>query len=238
VTLARILEPELMDDPDEAQSYDAMNHAEVNRRFVKDMLAVSQVGPRVLDLGTGTAQIPIELCRQVAECQVAGSEGSGQPAGTLDFRLQIVASDAAASMLDVARANIVAAGLDACIDLHCGDAKQLDFADGAFQSVMSNSLLHHLAEPLLALREMVRVTDKAGTIFVRDLLRPDTADEVESIVSQYARGEPPQNQQLLRQSLFAALTLDEIRAMVVGIGFDAATVSATSDRHWTFCGWR
>ena len=37
--LARTLEPELMDTAEEAQLYDAMDHAEVNRRFVDDLLA-------------------------------------------------------------------------------------------------------------------------------------------------------------------------------------------------------
>ncbi len=35
-------------------------------------------------------------------------------------------------------------------------------------------------------------------------------------------------------SLRAALTLDEIRALVESLGFDPASVQATSDRHWTW----
>ena len=36
--LPRVLEPEVMDSPEEARDYDAMDHAEVNRRFVADFL--------------------------------------------------------------------------------------------------------------------------------------------------------------------------------------------------------
>ncbi len=36
--LQRILEPELMDSPEEALAYDAMDHGEVNRKFVDDLL--------------------------------------------------------------------------------------------------------------------------------------------------------------------------------------------------------
>ena len=35
-------------------------------------------------------------------------------------------------------------------------------------------------------------------------------------------------------SLRAALSLSEVRAMVSSLGFEAETVQATSDRHWTW----
>ncbi len=37
--LSRVLEPEVMDTPEQASAYDAMDHSEVNRRFVDDVLA-------------------------------------------------------------------------------------------------------------------------------------------------------------------------------------------------------
>ena len=41
--LDRILEPEVMDSAEEARDYDAMDHSEVNRRFVDDLLAALRV---------------------------------------------------------------------------------------------------------------------------------------------------------------------------------------------------
>ena len=77
--LPRVLETEAMDTAAEAADYDAMNHAEVNRRFVEELLAFAKWDctprarrVRVLDVGTGTAQIPIELCRQAAGVHVTG----------------------------------------------------------------------------------------------------------------------------------------------------------------------
>ena len=40
--LARVPEPEVMDGPEEAMAYDAMDHTEVNQRFTDDALA--QIG--------------------------------------------------------------------------------------------------------------------------------------------------------------------------------------------------
>jgi ubiquinone/menaquinone biosynthesis C-methylase UbiE len=213
--LPRELEPEVMDAPSEARDYDAMDHAAVNRQFVADFLREGLTGlQRVLDVGTGTARIPIELCMQHANCTVVGN-------------------DAAASMLQIGGAHVTAAGLSERIELHLGDAKALSYPDGAFDSVISNSLIHHLAEPQLALLEMVRVLHPGGRLFVRDLVRPSTREAVEHLVASHAADEPPANQQLLRQSLLAALTLDEMRAMARQAGLPADSVQLTSDRHWT-----
>ena len=57
---------------------------------------------------------------------------------------------------------------------------------------------------------------------------------VEYLVQQYAGTENAHQQQLFRESLHAALTLDEIRALVVDLGFASETVQLTSDRHWTW----
>ncbi len=215
MTIPRVLEPELMDDPAEAESYDAMDHSQVNRAFVQELLAGGPVRNPVLDLGTGTALIPIELCRQSDNCR-------------------LVASDAAEHMLQRAIRNIQAAGVQDRITVHQGDSKRLEFQDSTFGCVISNSLAHHLAEPLLAMREMLRVLEPGGRLFVRDLLRPESQEDIARLVNLYAREETPFNQQLLRQSLHAALTLAEIRQIVVGLGFPEDSVRATSDRHWTW----
>ncbi|MHC4879290.1 MAG: class I SAM-dependent methyltransferase, partial [Planctomycetota bacterium] len=80
--LLRTLEPEVMDTAEEAADYDGMDHSEVNRRFVDDLLAditESAVGQRltgdgepvrILDVGTGTALIPIELFRRPVSASV------------------------------------------------------------------------------------------------------------------------------------------------------------------------
>lgn len=224
--LERQLEPELMDDSDEARAYDNMDHAEVNRAFVTDLLAAGLLdeGPvdpeadysMILDVGTGTAQIPIELCRRFENCRV-------------------VANDAATSMLDIARINVSIELCEHRIDLHHGDGKQLEYYDDLFDGVMSNSWLHHLPEPARGLSEMLRVCKPGGWLFSRDLFRPESDEAVEHLVRTHASSEPAGNQQLLRQSLHAALTLDEARSIIVALGLPAEAIQITSDRHWTLC---
>lgn len=219
--IPRVLEPEVMDTVEEARDYDRMDHAAVNRLFASDFLAAAQIlgveltSHEMLDLGTGTALIPIELCRQRAG-------------------LKILACDAAESMLALARQNVSQAGMADRIACELVDAKRMPFADGRFSAVMSNSIVHHIPEPLGVLREAIRVVRPGGLLFFRDLLRPANHDELEKLVKQYAGGENARSQKMFAESLHAALTLSEIRQMVEELGFDPEGVAQTSDRHWTW----
>lgn len=213
--LSRVLEPEVMDSVEEARDYDAMDHATVNRVFVADFLAAWDGRGPLLDVGTGTAQIPLELCRQHATADV-------------------VAVDLAEHMLAVGRDNVRRAGLEGRVRLQRCDAKGLPFDRGAFGAVLSNSIVHHIPEPRRVLTEMVRVTAAGGLLFVRDLLRPADEQAVAALVDQYAVGANDHQRQMFADSLRAALTLEEVRALVGSLGFRPESVQQTSDRHWTW----
>ena len=49
-----------------------------------------------------------------------------------------------------------------------GDVHDLDLADGAFDVVHAHQVLQHLADPVAALREMLRVTRPGGLVAARD----------------------------------------------------------------------
>jgi ubiquinone/menaquinone biosynthesis C-methylase UbiE len=213
--LQRVLEPEVMDTPEEARAYNAMDHSEVNRRFVDDLLAAGPVQGEILDLGTGTALIPIELCQR-------------------DPQARLLAIDLSVPMLDLARGNVEIASLMSQIMLDRVDGKELPYADGRFAAVMSNSIVHHIREPRGVLEEAWRVLAPGGLIFVRDLLRPPDDAAVRRLVDTYAAGATPPQRQMFGDSLWAALSLDEIRSLVVAVGLDPDAVQATSDRHWTW----
>ena len=213
--LSRVLEPEVMDCPEEARDYDAMDHGEVNRRFVADFRAAGPVEGEILDLGTGTAQIPVELARQ-------------------DDRARVVAADLSPNMLTLARYNVDRAGLSQRIVLDLVDAKGLPYDDGRFAAVVSNSIVHHVGRPRDVVVEAVRVLAQGGLIFFRDLLRPADDAAVKHLVTTYAGDDNKHQRQMFEDSLRAALTVDEFRGVVQSVGFDPLTVDATSDRHWTW----
>jgi len=220
--IPRILEPEVMDTEKEAADYDAMDHADVNRRFVEEFLQFAEAAAgngfsRVLDVGTGTAQIPIEFCRQ---------HSSGM----------ITAIDLSREMLKLAQNNVDAADFSDRIALEYVDAKQMPFEDRQFDAVISNSIIHHIPEPGNVLGETKRVLKPGGWLFVRDLLRPPDEATLDQLVQTYAGEENAHQQQMFRDSLHAALTLEEVGDLLRQQGLPADWVKATSDRHWTIAG--
>jgi ubiquinone/menaquinone biosynthesis C-methylase UbiE len=212
--LNRILEPEVMDDRDEASQYDSMDHVSVNERFVADLVAAGPLGEDCLDIGTGTALIPIALCRAVRE-------------------IRVMALDASHEMLDLARYRLEVAGMMHRVQLQFGDAKKLIFQSNYFDSVVSNSLVHHLPTHESFLPESLRVLRDGGLLFLRDLCRPNSLESMESIVDTVAKNESESARKMLRDSLHASLTLEEIQELALAAGLSKDCVSMTSDRHWT-----
>jgi ubiquinone/menaquinone biosynthesis C-methylase UbiE len=212
--LTRVLEPEVMDSDEEAREYDAMDHAEVNRAFCVDLLGLGPDLHATLDVGTGTALIPIEIGRRVPSAR-------------------IVAVDLASSMRRLADRNVEHAGLSGVIEVEMADAKRLPYPDGAFRCVVSNSILHHVPDPEQAIAEMRRVLAPGGVLFVRDLVRPEDDAEVAALVARYAANASPRQRALFEASLRAALRVEELRATGARYGIAPESIRKTSDRHVT-----
>lgn len=213
--LQRIPETEAMDSALEAEEYDAMDHAEVNACFVRDFAAAGGMPDVTLDLGTGTALIPLVLCEHM-------------PA------VRVVAVDYASEMLRVARRNIIAGDVRDRVTLVRADGKRLPFPGGSFPQVISNSIVHHLPEPAVIFAEAWRVLRPGGMVFFRDLFRPSDAATLQDIVERYAGDATPYQKKMFADSLHSALTVEEVRAIVSAFGLDKECVRASSDRHWTW----
>ncbi len=218
VSLPRILEPAPLDPFEEASEYQAMDHSGANSAFLDDLTA-AEIGQHVIDLGCGPAAIPIELCRR-------------------DAAVSVMAIDGEVEMLEIAKIEVDMEGMIDRITLQHADVGEMDdFEEGMADTVISNSLIHHLADPESGLRTCLRLVRPGGRLFIRDLYRPATQQDVDQLVSQYTKDENEFARQLFRQSLHAALTLDEIRSLAGGLGIAASHVQMTSDRHWTI-DWR
>jgi ubiquinone/menaquinone biosynthesis C-methylase UbiE len=236
-TLQRVLEPEVMDTLEEAVDYDAMDFVEVNGAFSEAALALVPPQPlaehratprQVLDAGTGTARIPILINQR--------QQRLSQPLW------QITAIDLAANMLKIGAEHVARAGLTQTIQLAQVDVKNLPYADASFDLVISNSIVHHLPDPLPFFKELRRVLKPGGGFLLRDLLRPNTEAEVQALVAQIGPEYNDHQQQLFGDSLRAAFTLPEIQALFEAAGLARAgedlinptvRIYASSERHWT-----
>jgi ubiquinone/menaquinone biosynthesis C-methylase UbiE len=213
--LQRTPEPKTLSPTQEADEYHSMNHDAVNRQFIDDLIAGGPVGPRVMDLGCGPADIPIALCDRLPS-------------------IELLAIDSEVAMLEIAKRAIDIAGKLRQISLQQADVVNMEyFADGMANTVISNSMLHHLDEPNHGLITAKRLVAPAGRLFIRDLARPASLERVEQLVSEYAGAESDIAQQLFRQSLIAALTFEEVQQLAGGLGISPQHVQMTSDRHWT-----
>ena len=123
-------------------------------------------------MGTGTARIPIALAQA-------------------DSQARVLALDLSENMLAQAEVNIAEAGLTGRIRTYQGDAKALidSFGQGAFEGVISNTIIHHIPDPLPALDTMARLVARGGTLMVRDLARPGSFDDIRRLSNTYTAGE-------------------------------------------------
>ncbi|USR89426.1 class I SAM-dependent methyltransferase [Phormidium yuhuli AB48] len=212
--MKRVLEPEVMDTWEETIAYDAMDFSDVNQAFVDEAIALGPDHATILDIGTGPARIPILLCQQRPHWTVTGI-------------------DLSHNMLKRGATHIAKAELGDRIRLDYADAKSLPYANASFDLVISNSIIHHLEDPLPCLNELRRVLKPQGGLLLRDLVRPNNLASVDQLVQQLGSTYDPHQTQLFRDSLCAAFTLQEVQQMLDAAGFAGVCAYLSSDRHWT-----
>lgn len=212
--MERVLEPEVMDSWEDATAYDRMDFLEVNTAFAESAIAVGPESALVLDAGTGTARIPILIVQRRPQWHIR-------------------AIDLSHNMLKVGQENVQSAGVQDQIQLEYIDAKQMPYGDSTFDIVISNSIIHHLSDPMPFFRELKRVLKPNGGIFLRDLMRPTDIETVDKIVAIIGPEYDDYQTQLFRDSLIAAFTIEEVKNMIEMAGLEGVKVYESSDRHWT-----
>ncbi len=119
--------------------------------------------------------------------------------------------DMTPAMLDRARQLAAEKGL-ANVSWDQGDVGSLPYADGAFDIVVTRFSMHHFLDPLLVLREMVRVCAPGGRVVVVDM----HASEDPAKAIEWNRLE-----KLRDPSHVRCLTLTELRALFRAAGLPA-----------------
>lgn len=210
----RLLEPELMDDPLQAQVYAEADFSAENQGFVdrfREYFPECTQG-LIVDLGCGPGDIPVRLARALPDCRITGV-------------------DASRPMIDLAESAIRQAGLSDRVTLRCErfqDFAGVHQADGA----VSNSLLHHLPNPLQFWHKLRMVVKPGSPVLVMDLLRPESPEAAQAIVDQYAAGAPDILRRDFYNSLLAAFTEDEIAAQLAHMNLTRLLIDVIDDRHW------
>lgn len=212
--MERILEPEVMDTWEESIDYDSMDFTEVNTVFAQSAINLGPKIGKILDAGTGSARIPIIIAK-------------------LSPQWHLTCIDLSANMLKVGAINVENAGVKSQVKLELVDAKEMPYQNQEFDMVISNSIIHHLPDPLPFLREVKRVLKSNGGLFLRDLLRPQDRETTDNLVEMYAGDCNEHQKRLFRDSLHAAFSLTEITQMLEEAGLTDVKIYQSSDRHWS-----
>lgn len=213
--MKRIPEPDLMDDDEQARAYAFADFEEPHEGFVR---AFQRAFPdvtapgRVLDLGCGPADVCVRFARAFPTCRVDGVDG-------------------AEAMLRYGRERLAREGLAERITLHRAYLPHDELAAGAYDVVLSNSLLHHLEDPAVLWQAVRRTASAGARVFIMDLMRPADEETALAFVDTYAKGEPAVLQKDFHASLLAAYTLEEVREQLAAAGLAELQVKAESDRH-------
>lgn len=218
--LPRVPETELMNAADRAAAYANADFAEPHDAFIEQFARrfTQFRSGHVLDLGCGPADILVRFARRYPAAVITAIEG-------------------AQAMVELARSRIEAEALTPRIKvehLYLPDAAILR---RSFDALISNSLLHHLADPL-TLWEIVAALPKGAPVWVVDLLRPTDHVMLDELVARYAQDADPLLAEDFANSLRAAYRPPEIAAQLRAAGLAHLNIETTSDRHVAIWGWR
>jgi SAM-dependent methyltransferase len=208
-----------MDDAEQAKAYAEADFSEPNQRFLELFRPLAPDGPfQALDLGCGPADITLALARAYPRARIQGLDG-------------------AEAMLGFGRRTLDAEpALAERVELVCERLPSPRLARAGFDAVLSNSLLHHLAEPRVLWETLRDCARPGAAVLVMDLARPAAPEEVDRLVAEYAADAPEVLRRDFRNSLYAAFTPDEVRQQLGFAGLQGLQVGYVSDRHLAVSG--
>lgn len=214
-----------MDDATRAAAYAAADFDAPHQYFADEFVARfgelhaghERSTPVILDLGCGPGDVTVRLARALPGTSLVGVDG-------------------AAAMLEEGRRRVAREDLGDRIELRHRHLPDPTLPTAAFDAVVSNSLLHHLADPAVLWTTVASTAVPGAPVLVMDLLRPDSPTEVDRLVEQYAAGEDPVLVEDFRASLHASYRPREVEAQLAEAGLGHLTVEIVSDRHLVAAG--
>ena len=211
----RIPEPELMDEDEQARAYAEADfetpHAHCLELLVEAFPELEERGVAI-DLGCGPGDITFRFARHHPGWEVDGIDG-------------------AAAMLRYGQEALMKTDLSERVRLVHAYLPADRLPRPPYDFIFSNSLLHHLEDPMV-LWETVRAAGRPGTpVFIMDLMRPDDRETATHLVEEYSAGEPVILRKDFFHSLLAAYRPDEVERQLERVGLPLM-VTVSSDRHW------
>jgi ubiquinone/menaquinone biosynthesis C-methylase UbiE len=214
--MQRILEPELMDDPDQALAYHQADFSDSHGQRVELFRArvpTTHLNGKVLDLGCGSGDIVFRFAKAFENIHIVAVDGS-------DAMLEIANDELNNTPTLKNRINFVKTFIPST-----------DIPEDKYTIVMSHSFLHHLHDPSVLWTTIKQHAKPNTFVFVADLRRPQSQAAAQSIIDEQAADEPEILRVDFYNSLCAAFTVEEIAEQLSMAGLNQLTVEAVGDNH-------
>jgi SAM-dependent methyltransferase len=219
--MQRILEPELMDDPEQALAYSKADFSAAHGARVqifRSLYPTFQLNGAALDLGCGSGDVLLRFARAYPKSSFCGLDGS-RP------------------MLELAQQAIDAEpALKAQVSLVFGIIPEGPIPKRRWQLIMSHSLLHQLHKPAVLWQTLKEHGPSGCAVFVADLRRPPSEVEARRVVAVTSKDEPEILQRDFFNSLCAAFEPDEVRQQLADAGLSRLDVRTHDPFHLTVHG--
>jgi ubiquinone/menaquinone biosynthesis C-methylase UbiE len=164
--------------------------------FVRKILKKGIRRGRVLDIGTGSGRLAIELAK---------ARGG---------HFDIVALDISENMVKRARENARSSGVADRIKFLVGTAAALPFPDNSFDLVISYASLHHWLKPVTVFDEVARVTRDSGHAIIRDNKRVYQNPLWRAIIWLISRFMNKRHRENWPKAILASYTIPEAREIL------------------------
>lgn len=214
--MQRTPEPELMEDEEQVLAYAEADFEAPHSHFIsllEAFLAGRAIEGYVLDLGCGPGDITFRLADVFPDCIIHGLDGSN-------------------AMLHYGRQRLARSRhLHDRIRFVQGILPNATLPCNHYDAVVSNSLLHQLADPQVLWETVKRWARPGAPVFIMDLFRPASTVQAQQLVDAYAAAEPEILRRDFYNSLLAAFTIDEITRQLTTAGLGHFSVEQASDRH-------
>lgn len=219
----RVVEPELMDTARQARAYAEADFEAPHSRLVelfRERFPRAPATGCAIELGCGPGDIVMRFAAAFPGWRVDGVDGSA----------------AMLAAAEICRRRHP--GLDDRVRLVEGRLPDCALPEPQYDIVLSNSLLHHLHDPAVLWKSVLKWAARGAPIFIADLRRPPSESEAKRLTALHTSGEPDVLRHDFYHSLLAAFEPDEVRDQLKRARLGHLAVDVVSDRHLLVWGTR
>jgi ubiquinone/menaquinone biosynthesis C-methylase UbiE len=163
--------------------------------FVSMIVKRKTRGERILDIGTGSGLLAIEIAKVFNTAHVTGI-------------------DMSEDILKIAQRNVEISGLSHQIEFKVLSAAATSFPDGSFDIIVSNASLHHWFDPQAVFSEIKRITVNGGFCLIRDNMRLSPLFNPLIKMISFIKGMNEIQHDLWVKAIQASYTISELNAVL------------------------